>query len=139
MNIIEGVIKQPMNKYFIRAGGENIEVTKKTYDEMFHLLGLDQSWVYDKESGECYEINHQMDLFDSLSTDEPKSTKITKKPRFHIQLLDTIHGYYNLHRDSGEESLDTRLESDIYQTMFTKDEIKAINPKYLDFIQPIRK
>lgn len=103
---------------------------------MMYKLGHGSTWAYDDITQRFYEVSHQMSLLDEL--DSSKSVKSTNvEPKYYIQLIDSIHGYYNLERKTNKEILDTRSESNIYQTMFTENEISKINTNYLLFKTPV--
>lgn len=56
---------------------------------------------------------------------------------YYVKLLAGEGGYLNIGKYSGFKWLSTKHESITYKTQFTRAEVKAIDPRYLEFLEEV--
>ena len=60
-----------------------------------------------------------------------------EEPLYYVKLLDDTRGYLNICKYSVVKILSTKYESETYKTEFTRSEVEAIDPRYLDFLEEV--
>lgn len=60
-----------------------------------------------------------------------------EEPLYYVKLLDDTGGYLSIEKNLGLKVLSTKYESGTYKTKFTRAEVKAIDPRYLDFLEEV--
>lgn len=63
--------------------------------------------------------------------------KLVEEPLYYVKLIDRKGGYLNVGKNSGSKSLSTKHENITYKTKFTRAEVKAIDPRYLEFLEEV--
>ncbi|QBX17884.1 DUF1642 domain-containing protein [Streptococcus parauberis] len=61
-----------------------------------------------------------------------------EEPLYYVKLIDSDDGYLNINKNTGLKELDIYHESTAYKTKFTRAEIKAIDPRYLEFLEEVK-
>lgn len=85
-------------------------------------------------------------LSETFNTDESK-LKATQaildgkweveEPLYYVHLLEGEGGYLNIGKHSGVKGLSTKHGSITYKTQFTRAEVKAIDQRYLEFLEEV--
>lgn len=60
-----------------------------------------------------------------------------EEPLYYVKLLDDTGGYLSIEKNLGLKVLSTKYESETYKTKFTRAEVKAIDPRYLEFLEEV--
>lgn len=60
-----------------------------------------------------------------------------EEPLYYIHLMSGGNGYLNIGKHSGVKGLSTKYGSITYKTKFTRAEVKAIDPRYLEFLEEV--
>lgn len=60
-----------------------------------------------------------------------------EEPLYYIHLMSGEGGYLNIGKHSGSKVLSTKYGSITYKTKFTRSEVKAIDPRYLEFLEEV--
>lgn len=60
-----------------------------------------------------------------------------EEPFYYIHLMSGEGGYLNIGKNLGSKVLSTKYESETYKTKFKRAEVKAIDPRYLDFLEEV--
>lgn len=60
-----------------------------------------------------------------------------EEPLYYVHLLSGEEGYLNISKHSDFEGISTKYEGVIYKTKFTRAEVKAIDPRYLEFLEEV--
>lgn len=85
-------------------------------------------------------------LSETFNTDELKLKAIqaildgeweVEEPLYYVHLVSGEVGYLNIGKNTGIKWLSTKYESETHKTKFTRAEVKAIDPRYLDFLEEV--
>lgn len=60
-----------------------------------------------------------------------------EEPLYYVHLMSYDDGYLNIGKHSGVKVLSTKYESETHKTKFTRAEVKAIDPRYLEFLEEV--
>lgn len=60
-----------------------------------------------------------------------------EEPLYYVHLMSGEGGYLNIGKNLGSKMLSTKYESETYKTKFTRAEVKAIDPRYLEFLEEV--
>ncbi|QBX27377.1 DUF1642 domain-containing protein [Streptococcus parauberis] len=59
------------------------------------------------------------------------------EPLYYVKLINNEKGYLNISKNTGLKELDVYHESTAYKTKFTRAEVEAIDPRYLEFLEEV--
>ena len=64
--------------------------------------------------------------------------EVEEEPLYYVKLLDDTGGYLNVGKNLGSKVLSTKYENETYKTKFTRAEVEAIDPRYLEFLEEVK-